>query len=115
MAGVLCDCCCGGCTLHIWPHRPQLCSTGQPPHPCRYDKVLPTITLCGIACNCTSHHAHKRLTCLMSILLINVTSVTHRVREHLLLRNPCRCSSSMQTMLHVMGATSNALYQHGDP
>ena len=109
MAGVLCGCCSGGCITHIWPHRPQFCSTGRHPHPCRYDKVLPTITLCGIACKCTSHHAHKRLTCLMSLSPKIVTSVMHRVRERILLKNLRRCSPSMQTMLHVMGATSDAL------
>ena len=45
----------------------------------------------------------------MSILPVNVTSVMHRVCEHILLRNPCRCSSNMRTMLHAVGATSNVL------
>lgn len=42
---------------------------------------------------------------------MNLASVMHRVvREHILLRNSHRCSPSIQTMLRVVGATSDALW-----
>ena len=47
----------------------------------------------------------------MDIVLMSLVSVMHRVvREHILLRSSHRCSPSLQTMLRVVGATSDALW-----
>ena len=47
----------------------------------------------------------------MDIALMSRVSVMHRVvREHILLRSSHRCSPSIQTMLRVVGATSDALW-----